>query len=93
MLTVLLPVPVLVWVVVNSGCLSREGPAERAERSVEQRGLLPRRARGLGCWTCRRRSGGDTGGVEELAGVLQEKWADLDVWASRREAEPAWTLS
>ena len=25
---------------------------------------------------------------EELAGVLREMWADLDVWASRRERDP-----
>ncbi len=27
-------------------------------------------------------------GVEELAGVLRGKWADLEVWASRRERDP-----
>jgi dinuclear metal center YbgI/SA1388 family protein len=27
-------------------------------------------------------------GVEELAGVLRDKWADLEVWASRRERDP-----
>jgi dinuclear metal center YbgI/SA1388 family protein len=27
-------------------------------------------------------------GVEELAGVLQRKWADLEVWTSRRERDP-----
>ncbi len=27
-------------------------------------------------------------GVEELAGALGQKWADLEVWASRRERDP-----
>jgi dinuclear metal center YbgI/SA1388 family protein len=30
----------------------------------------------------------ERGGVEELAGVLRGKWADLEVWASRRERDP-----
>jgi putative NIF3 family GTP cyclohydrolase 1 type 2 len=27
-------------------------------------------------------------GVEELAGRLQQRWPDLQVWASRRETDP-----
>jgi dinuclear metal center YbgI/SA1388 family protein len=31
-------------------------------------------------------------GVEELAKLLAGAFADVEVWASRREAEPAWTI-
>ncbi len=31
-------------------------------------------------------------GVEELAERLQRQWPDVVVWASRREADPAWSI-